>query len=150
MGEQEGAARLVRHHDLIAKALQILHIVVKVLHIALVRIGQQASGEPLASVVIQIDAIALLIEVVRQLLILDVALDAAVNDQDRIMAGRIAQRDIAQRYAIDAADLTRLGVLMPEPPQGLQLNLRQRGGRLQMIRIVHSLRATRQREEEEQ
>lgn len=89
MGEQEGAARLVRHHDLIAKALQILHIVVKVLHIALVRIGQQASGEPLASVVIQIDAIALLIEVVRQLLILDVALDAAVNDQDRIMANRM-------------------------------------------------------------
>ena len=82
MGQQEQLGRLVRHDDLVVKLLEIDHIIVELVDISLLRVIQHPVGHPLTAMVDKVEAVALTPEIPRQLLILEVALDPAIDDQD--------------------------------------------------------------------
>ncbi len=136
-------------HNLIAELLEIRDVILEVHDITLVGIAEHAAGETLTAMVIQIDAIALLKQFVGELLILDVTLHATADQQYRVVAGRVAQGDIADGDMIGRHQLTRLCMLLPECWQCGGEEVRQLGRGEQSIRVIHGLGATGHKKEED-
>ena len=67
--------------------------------------------------VVEIDAVPLLVQIEGQFLIFDVTLETTIHQQYGSVACRVAQRHVADRYVIDATELTGLGMLLPERRQ---------------------------------
>ena len=86
---------------------------------------------------------------VGELLILDVTLHAAADQQYRVVAGRVAQGDIADGDEISRHQLTRLCMLLPECWQCGGEEVRQLGRGEQSIRVIHGLGATGHKKEED-
>ena len=95
VGQQEQLGGLVLGDHLVMKLLEIEYIIVELVDISLLLVGQQPIGQTLAAVVDEVEAVALTPQIPGQLLILEVAFDPTVDDEDGAIDLGLAQGCIA-------------------------------------------------------